>query len=145
MEHPSQRAVGATPRLGVKAKNSNIDLLPYVASSPAASNNKSKSALIGHYSFGSHLMIGLTMAGVASALLQTMFSLFHVDVFLRAYQLPLASYSFGSFVFPIVNTINNLLGAWLVDSIATRMPRTDLIGITGCVFSVCFLGPFFRG
>jgi hypothetical protein len=94
--------------------------------------------------FGSQYLIGLTIAGVASSLLTTIFGLFHVDVFLRAYKLPLVTYSVGNFVFSILNTANNLLGAWIVDSAATWMDRSELIGVSGCIFSICFLTPFFR-
>jgi ABC-type multidrug transport system fused ATPase/permease subunit len=94
--------------------------------------------------FGSQYMLGLTIAGVASSLLTTIFGLFHVDVFLRAYKLPLVTYSVGNFVFSILNTANDLLGAWIVDSAATSMDRSDLIGVSGCIFAICFLAPFFR-
>ena len=89
-------------------------------------------------------MLGLTIAGLAASLLTTIFGLFHVDIFLRVYQLPLATYSIGNVIFSFINTANDVLGAWLVDSAATWMNRSDLIGTTGCIFSVCFLTPFFR-
>jgi ABC-type multidrug transport system fused ATPase/permease subunit len=94
--------------------------------------------------FGSQYMLGLTVAGVASSLLTTIFGLFHVDVFLRAYKLPLVTYSVGNFLFSILNTANDLLGAWIVDSAAIWMDRSDLIGVSGCIFAICFLSPFFR-
>jgi len=93
---------------------------------------------------GKHVLLGLTVAGVASSILTTIFGLFHVDVFLTAYALPLPTYSLGSFVFSIINTANDLAGAWLVDHIATTMARSDLVGISGCIFAFCFLTPFFR-
>ena len=94
--------------------------------------------------FGSQYLLGLTIAGVATSLLATIFGLFHVDVFLRAYKLPLVTFSVGNFVFSILNTANNLLGAWIVDSTAIWMDRSDLIGVSGCIFAICFLTPFFR-
>jgi Na+/melibiose symporter-like transporter len=94
--------------------------------------------------FGSQFLLGLTIAGLASSLLSTVFGLFHVDVFLRVYKLPLATYSVGSVIFSVINTANDVLGAWLVDSTATWMNRSDLIGISGCIFAACFLTPFFR-
>ena len=100
-----------------------------------------------HYSLvelEKHVMVGLTIAGVASSLLTTTFGVFHVDLFLQAYHLPLASYSFGSFVFSMINTANDLLGAWIVDHVATRRKRTDLVALSGILFAVCFLTPFFR-
>ena len=92
----------------------------------------------------SQFMLALTIAGVAFSLLVTVFGLFHVDIFLRAYRLPLQTYSFGNVVFAIINTANNFFGAWLLDSAACRTNRSDLIGISGCIFAVCFLTPFFR-
>jgi hypothetical protein len=91
-----------------------------------------------------HVMMGLTIAGVASSMLTTIFGLFHVDVFLRAYELPLPVYSLGSFFVSMINTANDVAGAWLVDHVALTMPRSDLIGRTGCAFALLFLTPFFR-
>ena len=99
----------------------------------------------GHPSKSHHLLVGLTVAGVASTLLTTVFSLFHVDVFLSAYELPLASYSRGSFIFSVINTLNDVVGAWVVDqSSAASIDRSDMVGLAGCVFCLCFLTPFFR-
>lgn len=95
--------------------------------------------------FYSQYKMGLTIAGVASCLLVTTFDLFHVDVFLRVYELPLKSYSRGSVIFALMNTIIDFLGAWLLDSMASgSISRSDLIGISGYVFSICFMTPFFR-
>lgn len=95
--------------------------------------------------FYSQFMMGLTIAGVASCLLVTTFGLFHVDVFLRVYELPLETYSWGNLVFAVVNTINDFLGAWVLDSVAsTSIHRSDLIGIAGGIFAVCFMAPFCR-
>jgi hypothetical protein len=91
-----------------------------------------------------HVMIGLTIAGVASHLLTTIYGLFHVDLFLRAYELPLPTYSLGSFVFSIINTMNDVAGAWLVDHVAMTRARSDMIGMSGCLFALLFLTPFFR-
>lgn len=89
--------------------------------------------------------MGLTIAGVASCLLVTTFGLFHIDVFLRVYELPLETFSHGNIVFAIINTINDFFGAWMLDSIAsTSIDRSDLIGISGAIFAVCFMAPFFR-
>jgi hypothetical protein len=88
--------------------------------------------------------IALTLAGMAASILVTIFGLFHVDVFLRVYRLPLHVYSTGNIVFSIVSTTNDLFGAWFLDYAATRMARCDLIGVSGCIFAFCFLTPFFR-
>lgn len=93
-----------------------------------------------------NLLLGLTVAGVASTLLTTVFRLFHVEVFLKAYELPLSSYSNGNFIFSIINTVNDLIGAWIVDqsSATTTIERSDMVGWAGMVFALCFLTPFFR-
>jgi hypothetical protein len=99
-----------------------------------------------------NVLLGLTMAGMAASLLTTMFGMFHVKLFLTAYQLPLATYSIGNVIYSLVNTANDVAGAWLVDQAATVVradrttvrKRSDLIGGTGCVFALCFLVPFFR-
>jgi hypothetical protein len=91
------------------------------------------------HEFGQRFMMALNIAGVAVTLLVTVFSLFYVDVFLRVYRLPLHSYSTGNLVLTVVNTTNDLLGAWLLDAAATRMNRSDLIGISGALFALCFL------
>jgi len=96
------------------------------------------------HEFGHQFMTALNIAGVSFSLLVTVFSLFHVDVFLRVYRLPLHAYSTGNLVFTFVNTSNDLLGAWLLDAVATKINRSDLIGISGCIFALCFLTPFFR-
>jgi hypothetical protein len=94
--------------------------------------------------FGPEFMIGMTIASVASSILTTVFGLFHIDLFLQAYRLPLPTYSLGSFVFSIINTANDLVGAWFLDAIAVSISRSDLVGVSGCIFSICFLTPFFR-
>ena len=95
--------------------------------------------------YGSQFALALTIAGVAFSLLFTVFGIFHVDVFLRAYRLPLQTYSFGNVLFAIIYPTSDFLGAWLVDSAAAnRINRSDLIGISGFIFSLCFLTPFFR-
>jgi hypothetical protein len=99
-----------------------------------------------------NVLLGLTIAGIAASLLSTVFGMFHVKLFLTAYQLPLASYSIGNVIYSLVNTANDVAGAWLVDQVATVVradrttmrKRSDLVGGTGCVFALCFLVPFFR-
>lgn len=89
-------------------------------------------------------LLALNIAGVASFLLVTVFGLFHVDVFLRAYRLPLEAFSTGNMIFSVVNTSNDFLGAWFLDSVATNRKRSDLIGISGFIFALLFLMPFYR-
>jgi len=97
------------------------------------------------YFHSQQFMMGLTIAGVATCLLVTTFGLFHVDVFLRVYNLPLETYSRGNVVYAVVNTFNDFLGAWLMDSLASRsVNRSDLIGISGSLLALCFLIPFGR-
>lgn len=93
---------------------------------------------------GKNVLMGLSVAGVALSLLTTVFGMFHVDVFLQAYQLPLPVFSLGSVVFSVLNTANNLAVAWWIDHTATTTSRSDLIGLSGCLFTLAFLIPFFR-
>ena len=97
------------------------------------------------YQYNARFLRGLTLAGVASSLLTTVFGLFHVDVFLRVYELPLSTYATGNLIFSFINTANDLLGAWLVDAAAaTTASRSAMVGIAGCLYAACFLSPFFR-
>ena len=89
-------------------------------------------------------LTGLAIAGLASSLLSTTFNLFHFDTFLTAYQLPLGAYARGNIIYTGVNTVNDLIGAWFVDSHAVRSSRSSIVGITGYVFCMSFLTPFFR-
>jgi hypothetical protein len=89
--------------------------------------------------FGQQYMLALTLAGMCCSLLYTVFGLFHVDVFLRVYQLPWHSYSVGMLIFAVISTANDVLGAWFLDTAATKMNRSDLIGVSGCIFSLFFL------
>ena len=70
---------------------------------------------------------------------------FHIDVFLGVYRLPLnPTYSVGNLIFSFINTANDVAGAWLVDVFASESSRSSIIGVSGCLFAVCFLSPFFR-
>ena len=90
-----------------------------------------------------NVLMGLNVAGVAQALLTTMFRLFHVNVFLQSYKLPLESYSNGSFVVSIITTVTSVVGSWMVDATATQRDRTESVGQAGFYFVACFLTPFF--
>lgn len=90
------------------------------------------------------VLLGLSVAGVALAMLATVFGMFHVDVFLRCYELPLPTYSVGNFFYSAINIANDLAGAWLIDHAATTISRSEMVGLSGCIFSLCFLTPFFR-
>ena len=91
------------------------------------------------HEFGQQFATALTIAGMGLSLLLTVFALFHVDVFLRVYRLPLRAYSTGNLIITVVNTANDLLGAYLLDAAATKMNRSDFIGISGAVLALCFL------
>ena len=92
---------------------------------------------------GEKLLLGLSTAGVAWYLLTTTFDMFHVELFLNAYRLPLQIYSVGSFAITIINTVGHLVGAWIVDHMLNRA-RIDLTGVSGWILTLCFLTPFFR-
>jgi hypothetical protein len=135
-----RRMAGPTPRRSFRSDSAGegTDVLKQVALDRVRSS--------GHIRIMySQFMMGLSVAGVASCLLVTTFGLFHVDVFLRVYNLPLEAYSRGNMIFAVVNTVNDFLGAWLLDSLASQsMDRSDLIGISGTLFALCFMVPFNR-
>ena len=89
---------------------------------------------------------GLIVANAASTCLTCLFGLFHLQVFLQGYHLPLKVYSIGSTIFTIINTANDVAGAWLVDSLAAiwGYQKHQLVGMSGCIFALAFLTPFFR-
>ena len=97
--------------------------------------------------YSSQFLMGLNIASVGSSILQTVYGLFYVDVFLFAYKLPIQSYSNGNIIFAFVNTANDVLGAYFLDSYAAsyhHISRSDTIGVIGVLFSMMFLLPFFR-
>jgi hypothetical protein len=57
-------------------------------------------------------------------------------------------YGAGGVAITAVNTLANVVGAYLVDhraaAAAASSSRGDLTGLAGCLFAVCFLTPFFR-
>ena len=91
------------------------------------------------HEFSHQFTMALTIAGMGLSLLMTVFALFHVDVFLRVYRLPLRSYSTGNLIITVVNTSNDLFGAYLLDTAATIMNRSDLVGLSGTMLAVAFL------
>ena len=107
--------------------------------SQISSSTATYSAKSQDYQFSQQFSMALNISGIALSSLVTVFGLFHVDVFLRVYRLPLRAYSTGNLAFTVVNTSNDVLGAWLLDAAATRMHRSDLIGISGSLFALCFL------
>ena len=91
------------------------------------------------HEFGRHFATALTIAGIGLSLLMTVFSPFHVDVFLRVYRLPLQTYSIGNVIITLITTANDLIGAYFLDMAATKMNRSDLVGISGSILALCFL------
>ena len=87
---------------------------------------------------------GLAVAGVGFSMLTTVFGLFHVNTFLKVYRLDPQVFSGGSVIFSIVNAANDVGGAWMVDQLALKYKRSDLVGLTGCLFALCAVTPFFR-
>jgi hypothetical protein len=96
--------------------------------------------------FSQAFLRGLTLAGIAASLLAVVFNLLYVDVFLRVYELPLPVFASGHLIFCVINTVNDIVIAWWVDTRATQQQqaRFAIIGSTGCVLTVAFLAPFFR-
>ena len=123
-----------------------------------------------HQTLDPHILRGLTIAGVVTYCFNTLFGLFHVDVFLRAYQLPYTTYSVGRFVYGVTSTIASLWGAWWIDSQVAMAGttstttknsnghnkdnhhnhskiiehRSDVVGCLGVLLSLSFVMPFCR-
>ena len=110
------------------------------ASSASSSGTSAPSALSRTRSF----LAALTLASLACSMLRQVFDLFYVETFLTAYELPLSSFSFGTFVYTIIDVINDIGAAYFVDAYALRSSR-GAIGRSGCLLALCFLAPFFRG
>ena len=110
------------------------------ASSASSSGTSAPSALSRTRSF----LAALTLASLACSMLRQVFDLFYVETFLTAYELPLSSFSFGTFVYTIIDVINDIGAAYFVDAYALRSSRCA-IGRSGCLLALCFLAPFFRG
>ena len=83
-----------------------------------------------------------TFHGVLNACLAA--QKFYVDVYLRVYDLDLAVYGTGNLLFSVISTADTVVGAWIVDSFAHDTSRSSIIGVSGCLFAVGFLSPFFR-
>ncbi|VEU34018.1 unnamed protein product [Pseudo-nitzschia multistriata] len=101
------------------------------------------------YSCGSTTLsslIGLVVAGLAGTLVADAFGMFYVDCFLRAYKLPLRVFGIGSAIFAVINTANDVAGAYFVDWYASKTDksRDSLVGLSGCLFALSVLLPFFR-
>jgi hypothetical protein len=110
------------------------------ASSASPRGTSAPSALSRTRSF----LAALTLASLACSMLRQVFDLFYVETFLTAYELPLSSFSFGTFVYTIIDVVNDVGAAYFVDAYALRSSR-GAIGRSGCLLALCFLAPFFRG
>ena len=95
-------------------------------------------------------LIGLGIAGLGGTLIGDVYGMFYVDCFLRAYKLPMKVFGIGSAIFAFVHTANDVAGAYLLDrycsgdSSKQHKKREDLVGLSGCLFALSVLGPFFR-
>ncbi|OQS02038.1 hypothetical protein THRCLA_05558 [Thraustotheca clavata] len=79
----------------------------------------------------------------AAVVLTATFNTFHVETFLNEYKLDLAAYASGHVIYAIVNTLNDLLGAYFVDAWAPIKGRAWLLSFGGAVWTVMFLLPWF--
>ena len=74
--------------------------------------------------------------------------MFYVDCFLRAYKLPMRVFGIGSAIFAVIHTANDVAGAYFLDSYCSgsedKKKRDNLVGLSGCLFALSLLGPFFR-
>ena len=118
-------------------------LIPLMLVDEPAVTTGSRRSIVGGEELSRNVLMGLNVAGVAQALLTTIFRLFHVDVFLEAYKLPSESYSNGSLAVSVITTVSSVVGSWMVDTTARRRDRTESVGHTGFYFVACFLTPFY--
>lgn len=91
-------------------------------------------------------LAALTLAGLAATLMSTIFDLFHLETFLDAYGLPLGSYARGNIIYTAVSAVNDICGAWLVDSLDLRSSGRQgrAVALSGFVLAASFILPFFR-
>lgn len=93
-------------------------------------------------------LVGLGIAGLGGSLIGDVYGMFYVDCFLRAYKLPMRVFGIGSAIFAVIHTANDVAGAYFLDSYCSgskqKKKREDLVGLSGCLFALSLLGPFFR-
>jgi len=95
-------------------------------------------------------LIGLGIAGLGGSLIGDVYGMFYVDCFLRAYKLPMRIFGIGSAIFAFIHTANDVAGAYFLDwycsgdSSKQKHKREDLVGLSGCLFALSLMSPFFR-
>ncbi|OQR82998.1 hypothetical protein ACHHYP_15208 [Achlya hypogyna] len=89
------------------------------------------------------IYVAFAAEAVAGVLLTSTFSTFHVETFLNEYKLDLASYASGHVLYAVVNTLNDLVGAYCVDAWAPKHGRAWLMLCGGTLWAFTFLLPWF--
>jgi len=100
-------------------------------------------------------LIGLGIAGLGGSLIGDVYGMFYVDCFLRAYKLPMRIFGIGSAIFAFIHTANDVAGAYFLDwycsgqnnnskQNSNNNKREDLVGLSGCLFAMSLMSPFFR-
>ncbi len=95
-------------------------------------------------------LIGLGIAGLGGSLIGDVYGMFYVDCFLRAYKLPMRIFGIGSAIFAFIHTANDVAGAYFLDWYCSGQnskqnnKREDLVGLSGCLFAMSLISPFFR-
>ncbi|KAF0746518.1 hypothetical protein AaE_008095, partial [Aphanomyces astaci] len=79
----------------------------------------------------------------ASVMLAATFNTFHVETFLTDYKLDLSSYATGHVIYAVINTLNDIVGAVLLDSLALTRGRAWLLQCGGILWSLSFLLPWY--
>ncbi|ETV93880.1 hypothetical protein, variant 1 [Aphanomyces invadans] len=79
----------------------------------------------------------------ASVLLTATFNTFHVETFLTEYKLELSSYATGHAIYAAINTLNDIVGAAVLDSLSLTKGRAWLLQCGGLLWSLCFLLPWY--
>jgi len=85
----------------------------------------------------------------AAVILTAIFNTFHVEVFLTEYKLSLSVYASGHAIYAVINTLNDIVGAYMLDVLAFQNAtkgrgRAWLLKWGGQLWAVAFLMPWFR-
>ncbi|CAK4138266.1 unnamed protein product [Aphanomyces euteiches] len=99
----------------------------------------------------SWIYVAFCAEACASVMLTVTFNTFHVETFLSDYKLDLTAYATGHAIYAVVNTLNDILGAVILDYLALAkiaqlhrdQGRAWLLQCGGLLWAVSFLLPWF--
>ncbi|KAH9119475.1 hypothetical protein LEN26_011634 [Aphanomyces euteiches] len=91
----------------------------------------------------SWIYVAFCAEACASVMLTVTFNTFHVETFLSDYKLDLTAYATGHAIYAVINTLNDILGAVILDYLALAKGRAWLLQCGGLLWAVSFLLPWF--